>query len=58
MSKMCESCLYYDYDEEGEVYECIMNLDEDEYYHYITGKFSSCPYFRYDNEYKIVNKHI
>ncbi|MCC8097749.1 MAG: DUF6472 family protein [Eubacterium sp.] len=35
-----------------------MSLDEDEYYHYIMGNFKSCPYFRYDNEYKIFNKQI
>ena len=28
-STECESCWYYDYDEEFEEYYCMMDLDED-----------------------------
>ena len=28
----CETCWYYDYDEEYQEYYCMMDLDEDEYY--------------------------
>ena len=28
----CDTCWYYDYDEEYEEYYCMMELDEDEYY--------------------------
>ena len=31
-STECESCWYYDYDEEFEEYYCMMDLDEDEVY--------------------------
>ena len=27
----CESCWYYDYDEEYDEYYCMQDLDEDEY---------------------------
>ena len=54
----CESCLNYEYDEEYEYFTCIMNLDEDEMRHFITCDFRQCPYFQYDNDYKIVYKQI
>lgn len=58
MSGNCENCLYCDYDDYSDSYECIMNLDEDEYYQLLTNKRSVCPYFRFNDEYKIVNKQI
>ncbi len=58
MTGSCENCLYYDYDDYTDTYECIMNLDEDEYYRILTQKRSVCPYFRFNDEYKIVNKQI
>ena len=30
MSNQCESCAYYDYDEEYDEYYCTVNMDEDE----------------------------
>ena len=27
----CEECDYFDYDEETDTYECMMNLDMDDY---------------------------
>ncbi len=56
--KSCESCLNYSYDEETDLYECIISMDEDEYFRYMTDKFAECPFYRFDNEYKIVNKQI
>ena len=52
----CDSCSNYVYDEEDECYYCELDLDEDEMYHLITGKYKSCPYYQLDNEYQIV-KH-
>ncbi|MCC8014934.1 MAG: DUF6472 family protein [Eubacterium sp.] len=43
MTGSCENCLYYDYDDYTDSYECIMNLDEDEYYRILTQKSSGCP---------------
>ena len=51
MSKQgnCEGCLNYVYDEEYECYTCLVDLDENT---------AGCPFFRFDNEYKTVNKQI
>lgn len=54
----CESCLYYEYDEEYECYICLVNLDEDEMARFLTGKHFFCPYYRFGDEYTIVRKQI
>lgn len=53
----CEDCLYYDTDEDGEP-ECRLALDEDEYYALLQNRRPTCPYFRYYDEYKSVQKQI
>jgi hypothetical protein len=52
----CEDCVYYDYDEDWESYVSIMNLDEDEMVRFLSGNTHSCPYYRYYDEYKSVQK--
>ncbi len=52
----CEDCVFYDYDEDWETYSCQMNLDEDEMVRFLTQKHQSCPYYRYYDEYKSVQK--
>lgn len=54
----CESCEFYDYDEFLDSYCCKVNLDEDEQARFIAGTNSYCPYYRYYDEYKSVNKQI
>lgn len=54
----CELCAYYIYDEYYDCYDCQVYLDEDEMSRYMSHNFKSCPYFRFDNEYKTVNKQI
>lgn len=54
----CESCVFYDYDEEYDCYACQMNLDEDEMVRYLSGYTSHCPYYRFYDEYKSVQKQI
>ncbi len=54
----CESCEFYDYDEFYQAYICRMNLDQDERARFIAGDSGSCPYYRYYDEYKSVNKQI
>ena len=56
MPNICESCEYYDYDEEFEEYYCKINLDEDEYLHFMESSFENCPYYQVYDEYKIVRK--
>lgn len=52
----CEHCLYYDWDDETEEMACRMNLDEDEYYSYLSSGSRRCRYFRFYDEYKSVQK--
>lgn len=51
----CDMCAYYDYDEEWDDYVCIMNMDEDDMVRFYQSK-SSCPYFKFYDEYKIVRR--
>ncbi len=55
-STPCESCLYYDYSEDDDLYECMMNLDEDEYLQFISKKTAGCPYYKFYDEYKSVQR--
>ena len=52
----CESCVYFDYDDELDDYVCTVNLDEDEALDFISGRNNSCPYYRFYDEYKSVRK--
>ena len=52
----CDSCANYVYDEDYDCYCCMVNLDEDEMYRFLEGKNASCPYYRYYDEYKSVQK--
>ena len=54
----CESCEFYDYDEDMDSFVCNMSLDEDEMADFISGQSSGCPYYRYYDEYKSVQKQI
>ncbi len=54
----CETCLYFCYNEETDDYECVMNMDEDEYFHALTSHCKGCPCYCINNEYIIVNKQI
>lgn len=56
MAKNCESCEYYDYDEEWGEHTCKLDLDEDEYLRFLTKSTSECPYYKYYDEYKSVQK--
>ena len=52
----CDYCVHYDWDDEGEFYECNMNLDEDEMVYFLKGQYKNCPYFQAYDEYKIARK--
>lgn len=54
----CDSCEFYDYDEEWEEYLCTLSLDEDEMIRFLSGDTGRCPYYRYYDEYKSVHKQI
>ena len=52
----CESCEFFDYDEEYGENVCSISLDEDEMIDYLSGNTRSCPYYRFYDEYKSVQK--
>lgn len=52
----CETCEYYDFDEYYQSYTCRQSLDEDENVRFLTGSFQSCPYYKFYDEYKSVQK--
>ena len=54
----CETCVFYDYDEDYDSYECSVNLDQDELAHFLSGYTSACPFYRFYDEYKSVQKQI
>ena len=43
----CETCEFYDYDEELDAYVCDMRLDEDEMVDFLGKNTGSCPYYRF-----------
>lgn len=54
----CESCVFYDYDEETDAYYCTVNLDQDDLADFLAGTARACPYYRFYDEYKSVQKQI
>ena len=52
----CDTCWYYDYDEEFDEYACMMDLDEDEMYRFMTSGKSHCPYYRQGDDYTLARK--
>ncbi len=52
----CESCVHYDYDEDTDAYVCGMDLDEDERLRFVQQQTKACPYYRFYDEYKSVQK--
>ena len=54
----CDACVNYVYDEDYECYCCLVNLDEDEMYRFLSGTQKECPYFRLDDEYAVVRHQM
>lgn len=52
----CEECMNYSYDEEYDSMVCTIDVDEDEYYSFISDKRKVCPYFRRGDDYTLVRK--
>ena len=49
----CETCWYYDYDEEYDKYTCRQYLDEDELARLLQNPNCRCPYFQPEDAYTI-----
>ena len=54
----CEMCVNYIYDEDYECFTCLVNLDEDEMYRFLSVIQRECPYFRMDDEYGVVRHQM
>ena len=54
----CESCEYYQYDEDCDEYSCSLSLDEDEMVSFLGGNSRGCHYYKFYDEYKSVHKQI
>lgn len=54
----CDTCRNYAYDEETEEYECMMDMDEDDYARLLSSKRKECPFYDGDDDYKIVRHQI
>ena len=52
---LCETCWYYDYDEEYDEYGCKMELDEDEAFRIASGR-ARCPYYRQGDDYTLARR--
>lgn len=52
----CETCEFFDWDEDMQDNVCIANLDEDEYLRMMQSPSGRCPFYKYYNEYKSVQK--
>ena len=52
----CLDCVYYDYDEYVDDYVCTVSLDEDEAERFSRQGTRGCPYYKFYDEYKSVQK--
>lgn len=56
MDSLCETCWYYDYDQEEDAYYCMMELDEDEFYRAFVHPQGRCPYYRQGDDYTLARR--
>lgn len=52
----CETCQFYDFDEDYDDYVCTMDMDEDEYARFLGGDTRSCPYWRSGDDYETARR--
>lgn len=51
----CEDCEFFECDDDGDYY-CSVSLDEDEMAEFLSRNTGRCPYYRFYDEYKSVQK--
>ena len=54
----CDECAYFEYDDEDEEYYCSVNMDEDDYYRFLTDDHREGPYYRNGDEYAVVRHQM
>ena len=52
----CESCVFYQYDENYDDYVCDMDLDEDEMERFLRGVNDACPFYRRGDDYETARR--
>ena len=52
----CETCSFYEYDDEFDEFYCRVDLDQDEAERFLRGTERSCPYFSFNEEYRLAGK--
>ncbi len=52
----CETCEYYDWDDEMQDYICTIDMDEDDAYRFRAHQDVVCTYYKFYDEYKSVQK--
>lgn len=52
----CDTCEFFDWDEELQENVCFADLDEDEYCRLMQNPSARCPYYKFYDEYKTVQK--
>ena len=50
----CDTCWYFDYDEEYDEYYCMMDLDE--VYRVFASRQGRCPYYRQGDDYTLARR--
>lgn len=58
MTAVCDTCGYLTYDEEADEYVCSVDLDEDDYYRFISSGQRECPFYRSGDEYAVVRHQM
>ena len=58
VSNPCEVCMNYEYNDETDSYECVLDvaMDMDDYERSLMGQTVNCPFFKFGDEYNIVRK--
>ncbi len=56
MDSQCDTCWYFDYDEEQDEYFCMMDLDEDEVYRFFSTPNGRCSYYRQGDDYTLARR--
>ena len=54
----CDTCHFYNYDDEYGDYVCDASMDEDEYARLVERGSKECPYWRDGDEYSVVKHQI
>lgn len=58
MAGRCETCTYYEYDEEEDAFFCSADMDEHDFYHFMLQDRRTCPFYRNGDEYAVVRHQM